>query len=178
MNTLLLRFLILNILGFFIFNSCDDLEVAYNEPGISIYKTNGDYFELTKIGMKGELIYRYDSYSQDFGELTCKLLIIGDDTVYRYRARLQDGYILDAEADERYDAFLSLSYKEYLIKEQYNIDNCLPLDALRKYILDKDPYNVFYRNKTKIKRFTIADSLEIDEIIRGGQIDEYFEKRK
>ena len=54
----------------------------------------------------------------------------------------------------------------------------MPHDTIRKYIIDKDPYTEFYRNKTDVKRFTLEDSLEIREIILNGEIDKYFEKLK
>jgi len=178
MEALIYNKSILLLFGFMICFSCDNSEVENLGPGISIYKTKGDYFNLTDIGMKGDNIYWISSYRIDFGKPTCKLLVVDNDTIYRYRQRLQDGFVLDAEADERYDVFLSLSYKEYLKKEQTLNTNSLPDDTLKKYILDKDPYTIFYRNKTEVKRFNISDSLEIMEIISTGQIDEYFERKK
>jgi hypothetical protein len=178
MKPLFSRTLMLIVFGFTVCFSCERLGTSDFPPGISIYKTNGDYFELADIGMKGDRIYWTSTYLIDFGEPTCKLLVVDNDTVYRYRQRLQDGFVLDAEADEQTDVFLSLSYKEYLIKEQTLNTTRLPDDTLKKYILDKDPYKIFYRNKTEVKRFFMSDSLEIIEIIRDGQIDEYFKRIK
>ncbi|MBN2773539.1 MAG: hypothetical protein JXR31_04775, partial [Prolixibacteraceae bacterium] len=99
-----------------------------------------------------------------------------NDTVYRFRHKLMSGYILDYEADERYDVFLSLSFKEYVLKEIEVNHSILQTDSLKKYILDKQPFTEFYRNMTDVKRFTMKDSVEVNEIIKNGQIEKYFKK--
>lgn len=162
--------------------SCDKLETDAEYPGVSIYKTRGDYFNLVDIGMKRDKIFRTNSFwngrynSYHFVEFK------NNDTLYTQRYRLINSYILDAEADERYDVFINMTHKEYLKKEITNYEKGLgvavPDDTLRKYILDKDPYTVFYRNKTNVKRLFLSDSIEIKEIILNGEIDKYFEKIK
>ncbi len=171
MKRLFSKFIILIILAFTLCFSCEKFKTSDLGPGISIYKTNGNYFNLTTVGMKENRIFRVYSYSE-------KIDVIDDDTIYKYRKKLQDGFVLDAEADERYDVFLSLSVKKYIEMENTLNTFCLPDDTLKKYIFDKDPYIEFYRNKTDVKRFFLSDSLEIMEIIRNDSIDKYFEKLK
>jgi hypothetical protein len=75
-----------------------------------------------------------------------------------------------------------MTHKEHLKREVINSEMELGVsvsgDTLRKYIIDKDPYTEFYRNKTDVKRLYLSDSLEINEIILNGEIDKYFEKIK
>ena len=105
-----------------------------------------------------------------------------NDTVYTQRYRLQNGYILDSEAGLDHDVFVDLTHKEHLRREIINSDLglgiAIPHDTLRKYILEQDPYIEFYINRTDVKRLYIRDSLEINEIIKNGEIDKYFKKLK
>jgi len=148
------------------------------EPGIAIYKTRGDYFNLVDIGMKGDNIFRIPSFRAD----KYKLIFTDSDTIYKYRYRLINGYILDAEADENYDVFLSLLFKRYLLMEENYIVYSLPEDTLRKYILDKDPYIEFYRETYYPHRFSLEnlanDTTGINAIIRNNELEKYFEKIK
>ena len=156
--------------------SCEKSGEYDAAPGISVYKTNGDYYELVTVGMKGDDIFRTWGFFLDFGKPICNLLVTDTDTIYKSRKKLVNGYVLDREADERYDVFLSLSFKEYLKMEQRYNTFTIPDDTLKKYILDKDPYTEFYRNKTNVKDFQISDSLEINRIIENDSLDYYFKK--
>lgn len=158
--------------------NCDMFKYQAIAPGISIYKTSSDYFTLIDIGMKGDQIFRTSSYSQDIN----KFYFIDNDTIYKNRVRLIDGYILDCEADERYDVFLSLSFKECMILEVKYNQLCLPHDTLRKYIIDKDPYIEYYRDMAEPRLFNYVvekvDTSEINQIIRDGKLEEYFTRLK
>lgn len=149
---------------------------TYNDdyPGISIYKTNGDYFYLVDIGMKGDKIFRRDSYLTD----RSKIEILGVDTIYKNRQKLANGYILDWEADERYDVFLNMSFKEHMRKEVECQSVCLSDDTLKNYILDRAPYKEFYREIGDTKKFTHPDTSELNKIIRDGKIEDYFKRLK
>lgn len=158
-------------------------EIFDNEslpPGISIYKPKGDYFDLVDIGMMGDKIYRTNSYWNERYESFNYMEIRGDDTVYTCRYKLPDGYILDSDANEQNDVFLNITFKEQLYRELSgnHPGAAMPHDTIRKYILDKDPYIEFYRNRTNVKLFSISDSLEIKEILLKGEIDKYFKKIK
>lgn len=158
--------------------SCDVLKTEGDYPGVSIYKTKGDYFNLVDIGMKGDEIYRTCSFwNPRYNSLT-KMIIRDNDTIYSFRCKLVNGYVLDAEADENTDVFISMTNKDHLVWQIANEIGAIPHDTLRKYILDKAPYIEFYRNRTDVKRLYMEDSLEINEIIKNGEIDKYFEKLK
>ncbi len=167
------------VLLFFSFSySCNKTKYEDLTPGISIYKTKGDYFNLVDIGMKGDKIYRTCSFwNPRYNSLT-KMIIRDNDTIYRFRCKLVNGYTLDCEADVSTDVFINMTHKEHLMRQIANEVGYVLHDTLRKYILDKDPYTEFYINRTDVKRLYIEDSLEINEIIKKGEIDKYFEKRK
>jgi hypothetical protein len=124
--------------------------------------------------MKSDKIFRRDSYLTD----SSKIKVTESDTIYKHRIKLINGYILDWEADEKYDVFLNLSFKHHIILEAKYGTICLSNDTLMKYIIDKSPYIEFYRETEVPKRFTHPDTSQINEIIRNGQIEQYFERLK
>ena len=144
-------------------------------PGISLYKTRGDYFDLADIGMKGDQITRLPDYYARFS----RFIITDTDTVYKNRAKLINGYILDVEADETRDVFLDLTFKQYMALASRGH---LREDTLKKYILDKDPYVEFYRDIANPRRFDndieYIDTSEINQIIGEGKIEEFFTRLK
>jgi hypothetical protein len=156
--------------------SCDPLEYELQYPGVSIYKTNADYFNNVDIGMHGDEIYRTESFWNARYNTLSKLRIENNDTVYKGRYKLSGGYILDSEAILSGDVFLDLTHKQHLIRELNG--EIITHDTIRRHILDADPYIEFYRNRTDVKRFYIVDTLEINEIIKNGEIDKYFERLK
>jgi hypothetical protein len=168
------------LIFFILISSCNLLDSGDLAPGITIYKTKGDYFNLVDVGIKGDKIFRTESFWNARYKSMDKLVIRGNDTIYKGRYKLPSDYILDTDADERYDVFLDITFKEQLYRELSgnHPGNAMPSDTIRKYILDRDPYTEFYRNKTDVKLFTISDSIEIKEIILKGEIDKYFEKIK
>lgn len=154
---------------------CVKTEADY--PGISIYKTNSDYFELVDIGVKNGKIIRkaniYHGSSLEFSE---------SDTVYKRRIRLANGYILDTEANVNDDAYLSLTWKVLFLKEIKTIGHILSNDTLQKYIIDTNPYKEFYQETKYPQKFLptdiIKDTAEINAIIRDGDLGKYFERKK
>jgi|WetSurMetagenome_2_1015567.scaffolds.fasta_scaffold04808_2 hypothetical protein len=147
-------------------------------PGISIYKTKGNYFDLVDIGIKGDRIFRRSSFSND----NSKISISNTDTVYKARQRLVNGYVLDYEADVRYDVFLNLTYKEHIILEKKCGRTTLPDDTLIAHIIDKDPYLEFYRDVKNLRKFGNTpdniDTSAINKIILDGKIKQFFKKLK
>lgn len=165
------------ILLFFILNySCDNLTSTESDsPGISVYKTKGDYFNLITVGMKGDQIFR--TYNYWNANITFERMVVSsNDTVYQHRYKLPNGYVLDAEADERYDVFLSITCKEKFYREMHGV--AFTEDSIRKYIIDKDPYIEYYRLRKNLPAMFVKDSLKIKRILLDGELDKYFEKVK
>ncbi len=156
---------------------CDLLKTESLEPGISIYKTKGDYFNLVDVRIKDNQVFSVDHFWNARYNTMNKMTVKGNDTIYQFRYKLPNGYILDGEADERYDAFLNITFKEQLYQEIENGTN-FSLDSLANCIIDKDPYLEYYRFKKDIPALFIKDSLKIKQILLDGEIDKYFEKVK
>lgn len=142
-------------------------------PGISIYKTRGNYLDLVTVGMKGDRIFRGSYTSEDY-----KFDYTVNDTIYKNRVQLINGYVLDRESSKEYDVFLGLTFKEYMIKEtKYGY---LPDDSVYKYIIDKNPYTEYHREKISetSEGFSISDTAAINELIRKGELHKYFNREK
>jgi hypothetical protein len=146
----------------------------YNSPVTSIvwlYKTKGDYRHLYTIRFSGEEESGVNLWTRD------KTLWSGlnEDTIYKWRQNAANGYVISGPA-KLTDVYLSLTYKEVLLKEiaMNNPGHALPDDTLRKYILDTNPYLEFYR----CPNLGLEDSVKINEIIRNGEIEKYFERLK
>jgi len=153
----------------------DDKEIA---PGITIYKTNGDYFKIGTIGIKDNQIFRKPSFTLD----TFKFFYRDQDTIYKYRAKLIYGYVLDCESDENYDVFLNLNFKQWMLLEKTCERTTLPDDTLRNHILDENPYIEFYRDNAVPRKFSPlvedVDTAEINQIIRDGKLEQFFTRLK
>ena len=172
MKTTILKLSVMFLFLLFMGASCDwmyDSPVLYN---VDIYKTRGDYRHLYTIRMSGDEISANNCWERD------KVLWSGlnEDTICDRRQNGANGYVL-SESDRLADIYLSLTYKEVVIKEiaMNNPGHALPDDTLRKYILDTDPYLEFWRCTTTLQ---LSDSVKINEIIRDGEIEKYFEQLK
>ena len=147
-------------------------------PGIALYKTRGDYFELVTVGVQDSQITRTWSYNQD----RYKFVISKKDTTFRFRFRMANGFVLDAEANLITDAFLNLTHKQYMKKETTYQGNQIPSDTLKNHIIDLDPYAIFYRDEDQ-KKFPFTeieeiDTAEINKIIKENKIDQFFKQLK
>jgi hypothetical protein len=167
MNSTILKIsafiIILNIMGL----GCEPVPP---DPGISIYKTRGDYYDLVTIGMKGDKIFR-SGYASE----SSKFIFTNNDTVYKNRARLINGYVLDSESSNEYDVFLSLTFKEYMKRAAQN--ETLSENYLRNYIIDKEPYTEYYRSNRTVS-FSISDTAFINQLIRNGELRKFFYSEK
>src|SRR6056297_1604163 len=153
---------------FLIFNLLNGCDWMYDSPvtdNVWLYKTKGDYRHLYTIRLSDEKESGVNLWTSD------KTLWSGlnKDTVYRWRHKAANGYVISGPA-KLSDVYLSLTYKEVLLKEiaMNNPGKPLPNDTLWEYILDTNPYLEFYRCTTT---FGLEDSIKINEIIRNDQIE-------
>jgi hypothetical protein len=169
--TLIISLVIINL----VCNSCEPFFKPAPPPGISIYKTNGDYFDLVTIGMKEDRIFRTSTFSGEMNWFD----IAGGDTIYKFRIKLANDYILDFNADSRYDVFLDITFKQHMALEMI-YPRGIPHEILASHILDKSPYSVYYRDTAEPRRFgytlDMVDTSDINQIIREGKLDQFFEK--
>ncbi|MFV0590235.1 MAG: hypothetical protein ACK5M7_02520 [Draconibacterium sp.] len=145
----------------------------FNSPNINdvwLYKTRGDYRHLYTIRLTGD--ENLNLWTTD------KTLWTGlnKDTIYVWRQKAANGYVISGPA-KLSDVYLSLTFKEVVLKEiaMNNPGHALPNDTLQKYIVDEDPYLEFWRSTSTLE---FKDSVKINEIIRNGKIEKYFERLK
>jgi hypothetical protein len=178
MKTQVLNIVVISLFACILGWSCGLGKDSSRGPGIAIYKTNGDYFNLVDVGMKGDKFIRTESFWNNRYDTFDKMEVVDNDTIYKYRWRLINGYVLDKEADYHQDVFLSLTFKEYLAKE-IGMGKSLSHDTLKKYIIDKDPFTEFYSSKSEpYYSYYSIDTAEFNSIIRNGELEKYFERLK
>ena len=159
--------------------SCEK-EPQATAPGFAVYKTKGDYFYNVSVGMneKGKLYHYPAFYNPRFKSISdSRIKITEDDTVYTYRAKLINGYIISGEIGEN-SIFLDFTFKEYIKYEINNNRSGVPLEVLSEHILDDNPFLELYFDPNKPRKYEISDSAEINQIIRNGELEKYFEKIK
>lgn len=147
-------------------------------PGIIVYKTNGDYFDLATVGFKGDEIVRRSSLTQELS----KFNFTNQDTIYKFRVKLINGYILSSESNLDTDVFLDLSFKQHMKLEVSGGRKTLSNDTIMKHILDRNPYKVFYIDNSNPRKFPQfvenVDTTLINKIIREGKLEQYFDRLK
>ena len=171
------------LLLLFIGASCqkDDFEVADesivvdNFPGVSIYKTKGNYFN--------NIAFKLTPDGHPNGErgYTLKDPRIKVDNKGRispnFRWYLKSGYIVDIQVDSN-EVFTDISFQEYV---DYNTKTGLsswPDELLIPRIVDKNPFTEFYYMgciNCPIKKFTLG---ELNTMLENGTIEEHFTKLK
>lgn len=150
------------------------------EPGLSIYKTNYDYFDYTTCRMRDGKIVSYYAYKGEQDELSSRAMIIDGDTISSNRFRLTSGYIVDAEGDEIM-VFLDLTLKEHMKLEREN-GGPLTSDILKQHILDSSPFTEYYEESNPKGDFFYdyrkIDTIRLNEIIKSGELEKHFTKKK
>ena len=157
-----------------LFAGCGIGEDGYG-PRATIYKTSGDYFNNVNTWGDHNAPVSLDSHDG-------RIIIENGDTVYRNRIKLIDGYILAKEISGD-DYFTDITYPE-LVAYNENHAECFPIDSVFKRLIDKDPFTAFYIDKEHrfgVPSLSDVDSAEIEElneIIRNGELETYFDKIK
>lgn len=169
---LLLFFTVLLMLS-----SCDKITTEADYKGVSLYRTNGDYFENVVVWMNKD-----GGVAGKPGFPLSNLYITETDTINRNRARIVDGYVLDGEGTLR-DAYLSVTYKDYLLWLERYDELSFPDDTIWKYMIDLDPYLELWRAKdnedfTANSEVSKLDTVGLKQIILDGKIEEYFTRLK
>ncbi len=159
-------------------NGCDKIATEADRQGVSLYRTRGDYFENVVVWMNKEK----DGVAGLPGFPLPRLYITETDTINKFRERIVDGYVLDFEGSLR-DAYLSVTFKEYLLWLERSDELSFPKDTIWKYMLDLDPYLELWQAKNNeafihLSENTKLDTLGLKKIIRDGRIEEYFTRLK
>ncbi|MCK4664519.1 MAG: hypothetical protein KAT68_16740 [Bacteroidales bacterium] len=167
-------------------SSCDKIKTEEDQyPGVSVYKTRGDYFDKVTVGIiKDEnRIFRTPYVRINTPYHSGNLFLTETDTIYKFRKKLVNDYVLDGEGDLEHDAFLNISFKELLIWQEKYGETSFCDDTAWKYMLDKDPYIEFYRAKDNEMFLnptdtSILDTTGLNQIILENRLEEYFTKLK
>ena len=144
-------------------------------PKAGIYKTSGDYFNNVNTWGKNHA-------STSLNSADGRIRIENGIPIYCGRIKLVDGYILAMEHTQK-DYFTDITIAE-LVEYNDNHSDPFPQDSIFKRVIDKDPYTEFYGAKEygfEITRVAEDDKLiveELNEIIRNGEIETYFDKIK
>jgi len=159
-------------------SSCDKISTEADYKGVSLYRTKGDYFENVVVWMSRD----GDKIAGNPAFPLSNLNITKTDTINRNRARIVDGYVLDGEGTLR-DAYLSFTYKEYLLWLERYDELSFPVDTVWKYMLDLDPYLELWRAKdneafTANSEVSKLDTVDLKQIILDGKIEEFFTRLK
>ena len=158
-------------------SSCDKIPTQTDYKGVSLYRTKGDYFENVVVWMNKD-----GGIAGKPGSPLSNLYITKTDTINKFRLRIVDGYVLDGEGTLR-DAYLSVTYKEYLLWLERYDELSFPDDTIWKYMLDLDPYLEFWRARdneafTANSEVSKLDTVGLKQIILDGKIEEYFTRLK
>ena len=163
--------------------SCQKDEMEYADesieissmPGISIYRTNDNYFDNISVQITAEgKMNKIPAYTLN----NPRIIVNKNGTVQvNFRWRLKSGYIVDREAYLN-DAFTDIKVQEYVDWNTSHAVSSWPNDLIEPRIIDKDPFTEFYfhdgLNKTP-KTFTLG---EINDLIENGTLETVFTKLK
>lgn len=143
-------------------------------PKASIYKTNEEYFRFVNT-------WGTTNAPTSLNTNTSRIKIENGDTIYTGRIKLFNGYVLAIEHAPN-DYFTDITFGE-LVK--YNESHqSFPKDSMFDRVIDKDPYQEFYVAKDygfEITKISEDDSLvmeQLNEIIRNGELEKYFDRVK
>jgi hypothetical protein len=119
-----------------------------------IYKTKGDYLNYYCCILKKDNIH--------IGAML-------DPTTKICRIKLTNDYVYNDEGLRLHNnniAFLNLTNDNYKEKFDSNV--------LGEYIIDKDPFIELYL----VEKYNRNDTVKLNEIIRKGELEKYFERMK
>jgi len=183
MNPEILKLTTVVLLLLFTGASCqkDEMEFADESieissiPGISIYKTNSNYFDNISVQITTEgKMNKIPAYTLN----NPRINVDKNGTVQmNFRWRLRSGYIVDREAYLN-DAFTNITVQEYVDWNTSHGVSSWPNSSIEPRIIDKDPFTEFYFhdgiNKTP-RTFTLG---EINDMIKNGTLETVFTKLK
>lgn len=190
----ILKFSTVILLFAFIGASCQKDEIEYADenmiikigsadPGWSIYKTKGDYFNYISFQLldDGRLnatpAFTLKSLEDPFGEPSLKRDKNGK-IVPNFRWHLTGGYIIDHGTYIRNRVFANITFQEFVDYTDKNNTGSWPDELLEPRIIDKDPFEEFYY-LSRYGRSSITITVgEINKMIEEGTLETVFEKLK
>jgi hypothetical protein len=166
---------LLIFIAFISFNNCSDSTTRISDPTIktNVYKTKKDYFNYVNTWGKNNAPSSLNLADSD------QIAVVGIDTVYKLRWRLEDNYVMGlAIGDE--DFFTDMTFAEIVAyNETYPEKLNYPIDEIFKRVIDKDPFLEFYIDEGNVfyKRDS-SDIAQINQLIKDGELEKYFKRIK
>lgn len=136
-----------------------------NEVSLYIYKTKADYSEKVSVKMV-----------PDKSKISSAPGPHDVDTTSNWPKKLTDGYLLNGIFGGSNTAFLSVDKKDY-----YDWPVFPGSDSLFQLILDDDPFVEFYYYRDEHNEFSDnngLDTIRLNQLIRDGELEKYFERIK
>lgn len=137
-----------------------------------VYKTKHDYFDF--VNTFGGYISAPSTWRIDD---TLKFKITEDDTIYLFRWRLINGYVMDIVVTEK-DYFTDMTYAE-LTTLNSECNGCISVEDIFQRVVDKDPFIEYYEDSDTL--FINRDKKDIERlntIISNGELEKYLYKIK
>lgn len=165
--------LLLIFLAFGLLTSCDKTDQSANpQLHMIVYKTKADYFNY--VHTWGDNISAPSTLTL---KNTDRIAIVGNDTIYKLRWRLEDNYVMEIAINET-DNFTDMTYAEIVsYNERHPKELGYPLPEIFKRVIDKDPFLEFYRDENHVFfKGDSADISKVNQLIRDGELEKYFKK--
>lgn len=153
----------------------DESIVVDNVPAVSIYKTNGDYFNYIYVGIDSiENITMYPAYNSSDPRIS---IDSHGSVTYNQRWKLKSGYTVCKEM--RFDdmAFTNITFHE-LIEYTDKNGSSVPVSWFKSRIIDKNPFIEYYwlgGLNHQTQEFTLG---QINKMIENGTLETVFTKIK
>jgi hypothetical protein len=137
---------------------------------VKIYQTNADYINYVNI-------WGTDHDHASNVLISDRLNFENNDTTFKYRWKLEQGYVADYSEIWYSDYFTNVTFKEIL---KYNelTKAAFPFDSIETRIIDKAPFIEFYVDDKDLFYKMPEQIDEINEIIRNGEIGKYLHRLK
>jgi hypothetical protein len=154
---------------FFLFSCSKQRDADVPRFHVHIYKTNADYFNYINLWGK-------DQEHASNVLISNRLKFENNDTIFKWRWKLEQGYVADVTEIWYTDYFTNISFKEML---RYNESNGIfPFDSIETRIIDRDPFIEFYVDD-RDSFYRMPEPIdELNEIIRNGEIEKYLHRLK
>lgn len=169
-----IKVLLLILMAFGLLTNCfkQDEENGDGELHMIVYKTKADYF--TYVHTWGDNISAPSTLTM---KNTDQIAVVGNDTVFQLRWRLDDNYVMEIAIHET-DNFTDMTYAEIVAyNENHPEEFHYPLPEIFKRVIDKDPFLEFYRDENHVFfKGDSADISKVNQLIRDGELEKYFKR--
>lgn len=168
--------LLLIFLAFGLLTNCkktvDDCGDA--ELNMIVYKTKGDYFNFVNVW--GDNISAPSTLTL---KDTDRIAVVGNDTIYKLRWRLEDNYVMEI-AIHQSDRFTDITFAEIVAyNERQPEQDGYPLHVIFKHVIDRNPFLEFYRDENHVFfKGDSADISKVNQLIKNGELGTYFKRIK